>query len=298
MSQIELYAELLTNIRTVTLVASLRTATNKETRIELAGDGQTITISHEGISASLRLPTRMIGGGTAALTLPPRPSKDLTLRLRVEETAPGLLTFEHNEENLVPWPASAMEDARSVRCFRCGTCLVEGEVVAEWRDLPNENWAEMMDFWHCHKPHEHEHGEHGGGDGAVDRKGYSAANKLAAKTGMGYVGLSYFVFASEDCENVKVSLRYSPSLFFCFLAGFYKLALRVRKERCTSSRKALLRREHLIHTSKRNLRGVITDTGCTCHYLGDVLGLLSCSGLVSLFHWLMVKYSALMPGYC
>lgn len=216
MSKIELYAELLTHIRTVTLVASLKTATNDETRITLSSDNQTITISHDGISASLRLPTRMIGGGTAALTLPPRPSKDLTLRLKVEETSPGLLTFEHSDENLVPWPATGMGDARGVRCWRCGSSVVNVDDVKEWRDLPSENWAEMMDFWHCHKPHEHEHGdgEHGGGGGgdAVEGKGYSASSKLIAKKGLGYVGLSYFVLAEGDCENAKVSL----ACFFAF----------------------------------------------------------------------------------
>jgi hypothetical protein len=213
MSQIELYAELLTNIRTVTLVASLRTATNKETRVELSDDGQTITIKHEGISASLRLPTQMSGGGTAALTLPPGPSKDLTVRLKVEETAPGLLMFEHNDENLIPWPATAMEDAADIRCVKCRGSLVEMSNVAEWRDLPSENWAEMMDFWHCHKPHEHE--EHGANE-AVGKKGYSASNKLTAKTGLGYAGLSYFILAAEDCKNVEVSFIY----FFCVLRYF------------------------------------------------------------------------------
>lgn len=231
MGQIELYAELLTNIRTVTLVASLRSEPDKETRIELAGDGQTITITHEGISASLRLPTRMMGGGTAAITLPPRPSRDLTVRLKVEETAPGWLEFEHSEENLVPWPATALEDAKSLNCFRCSGRLVDGEAVKEWRDLPSENWAEMMDFWHCHKPHEHEHGEK---NEAVNGKGYSAANKFTAKTGLGYAGLTYLIFAAEDCQNVKVSVYFSSIP----LSQSFALS-RVGKERCSSGHEPL-----------------------------------------------------------
>ena len=237
MAKIELYAELLTHIRTVTLVASLETATNDETRIELSGDNQTITISHDGISASLRLPTQMVGGGTAAITLPPRPCKDLTLRLKVEETAPGLLSFEHSDENLVPWPATGMDDANCIRCWRCGTEVVdfEGEDgVREWRDLPNENWAEMMDFWHCHKPHEHGNGEECGPDGeAVDRKGYSASNKLEAKKGLGYVSLSYFILAAEDCKNIEVGPSF-PSLSASAISG-----MTGGKERCSSRRKVL-----------------------------------------------------------
>jgi hypothetical protein len=211
MPKIELYAELLTHIRTVNLVASLKTATNHETRIELSSDNQTITISHDGISASLRLPTRMVGGGTAAITLPPRPSKSLTLRLKVEETEPGLLQFEHSDENLVPWPATGMDDARGVACVRCGASLVKfGEDgVREWRDLPSENWAEMMDFWHCHKPHEH--GEDGGE--GVEGKGYAASSKLKAKQGTCFVGLSYFVLVEDDCENIKVRFTVFSFLF-------------------------------------------------------------------------------------
>jgi hypothetical protein len=199
MSPIELYSELLTNIRTVTLVASLRTDSNRETTAELSADGQTITISHEGHSASIRLPTQMTGGGTAALTLPARPSKDLTLRLQLEEKAPGLLKFESGDENLVPWPASAMND--EIQCRTCGTRLIKKDAVGEWKDLPNENWAEMMDFWHCHKPHEHSHDHR-----TSNAKGYSSSNKFEAVTGVGLVGLSYVVLAPNDCTNIKVGV--------------------------------------------------------------------------------------------
>lgn len=210
MSRIHLYAELLTNIRTVTLVASLHTESNKETRIELEGDGDVIKITHEGITASLRLPTRMTGGGTAALTLPPRPVKDLSIRLKVEETEPGLLVLAHADENIVPWNAGALDDASSLDCVRCGARFLtldgEGKKVKEWRDLPAEGWAEMMDFWHCHKPHEHEDaGKH---DSAIAEKGYSAANsKLSVNEELGFAGLTYFVVAPESCEGLEVRLN-------------------------------------------------------------------------------------------
>jgi hypothetical protein len=206
MVPIELYSELLTNIRTVTLVASLKTESNHETKAELSADGQNITVSHEGHTASIRLPTQMNGGGTAALTLPARPSKDLTLRLQLEEKAPGLLKFENGTENLVPWPASAMNDG--VQCRKCGTNLLRGNAITEWKDLPNENWAEMMDFWHCHKPHEHNHNHD-----ASNSKGYSSSNKFKAVPGNGLVGLSYIILATDDCANIKVGTHPSISHF-------------------------------------------------------------------------------------
>jgi hypothetical protein len=197
MVPIELYSELLTNIRTVTLVATLQTKSNHETKAELSADGQTITVSHEGNSASIRLPTQMTGGGIATLTLPARPSKELTLRLQLEEKEPGLLKFENGSENLVPWPASAMSN--DVQCRMCGTDLLKSNVVTEWKDLPNENWAEMMDFWHCHKPHEHNHGHD-----VSKSKGYSSSNKFEAVSGVGLVGLLYIILSADDCTNMKV----------------------------------------------------------------------------------------------
>jgi hypothetical protein len=206
MEPIELYAELLTNIRTVTLVASLKSKSNHETKAELSADGQSITITHEDHSASIRLPTQMSGGGTAALILPATPSKDLTLRLQLEEKAPGLLKFENGSENLVPWPANALSDR--IQCHNCSTEFLKDDAVKEWKDLPNENWAEMMDFWHCHKPEEHDHSH----DDVAKSKGYSSSNKLEARPGVGLVGLSYILLEMSDCTNIKVG-NYFPSRF-------------------------------------------------------------------------------------
>lgn len=200
MAPIELYAELLTHIRTVSFVASLRSESNEETKAELSADGQTVTINHDGDSASIHLPTQMTGGGTASLTLPARPSKDLTLRLKVEEKEAGFLKFvDDSAENVVPWPASELSDG--LECQACDTPLLQPGRIHEWRDLPNENWAEMMDFWHCHKPHEHSGNKV---DDAAHIKGYSASSKLQAISSVGFVGLSYFIFSKDDCRNVKV----------------------------------------------------------------------------------------------
>ncbi|KAL1643317.1 hypothetical protein SLS58_004988 [Diplodia intermedia] len=71
-SILHLYAELLLHIRTVTFFASLRTTdgittttTTNTTRADLSADGASVTLTHAGESASLRLPARVqgIGGG-------------------------------------------------------------------------------------------------------------------------------------------------------------------------------------------------------------------------------------------
>ncbi|QDS68373.1 hypothetical protein FKW77_010740 [Venturia effusa] len=207
MAPIELYAELLTNIRTVSFVASLRSESNKETKAELSADGQTITINHDGDSATMRLPTQMTGGGSASLSLPARPSKDLTLRLSVEEKEAGFLKFvDGSAENVVPWPANELSDG--IECHICGAPLLQPGRIDEWRDLPNENWAEMMDFWHCHKPHEHGGHKH---DDSSQSKGYSASSKFQAISRVGFVGLSYIILSMIDCHNIKQNEEFVPS---------------------------------------------------------------------------------------
>ncbi|KAF2835504.1 hypothetical protein M501DRAFT_998964 [Patellaria atrata CBS 101060] len=200
-SHIELYAELLLNIRTISFFASLRTESNEETKASLSTDGEWITLTHEGKFASIRLPTKISGGGSASLTLPATPSKELTLRLQLEEKAAGLLQYGEASAdegaNAVPWSATSMDDAKRISCLECSNELVKSDAIGQWKDLPSENWAEMMDFWHCHKPHEHQHHTVG------QEKGYAASTELTASQGTGLVDLSYLLLDHEDCSGVK-----------------------------------------------------------------------------------------------
>ncbi|EON61953.1 hypothetical protein W97_01171 [Coniosporium apollinis CBS 100218] len=202
MTQISLYAEHLLNIHTVSLTATLQTLSNKETKASLSADGETISLTHAGETTTIRLPTKLSGGSDAALTLPAAPAKELTLRLQLKDTSPGRLrsgSFQ-GSENHVPWSAGAL-NGRHVRVYcaskGCGQELVKRGTVGDggWKDLPNENWAEMMDFWHCHKP-DHRHG-HGARDG--EGKGYAAANRLVARRGTGFVDLGGLLLKEEDC---------------------------------------------------------------------------------------------------
>ncbi|KAF2088328.1 hypothetical protein K490DRAFT_65005 [Saccharata proteae CBS 121410] len=207
-SILHLYAELLLNIKTVNLFASLKTEHTSETKAELSADGEFISLTHEGETASIRLPTQIEGGGSAALTLPPRPSKDLTLRLQLQEKSAGLLKFSERTENVVPWSATSLQSSTEISCQSCKQTLVwaaspdSHEGIKEWMDLPNENWAEMMDFWHCHKPDEHHLPAHK--HGAGHSKGYAASNRLTARPRVGYVDLAYILVTQKDCRNVEL----------------------------------------------------------------------------------------------
>lgn len=209
-TSITLYSELLLHVRTVTLFASLRTNYNRETKATLSADGSCVTVSHEGQTATIRLPINVKGGGDAALSLPSQPpSKELTLRLQMEEKEGSeLLGSLHGEErkvNIVPWDGNSLSQRHDMKvaCKSCGGVIVPQGKIRQWRDLPNENWAEMMDFWHCHKPDEHHMLDHIS-DAVVSQKGYAAGNRLQAVSGVGFVDLTSFLFQDSDCEGAQV----------------------------------------------------------------------------------------------
>lgn len=212
---ITLYAELLLHVRTVTMFASLRTHHSRETTAKLSSDGTAITVTHEGHSATINMPFAVQGGGDAEMTLPSEPpSKDITLRMQLEELEDsdvlGTLQSEDRKANVVPWDGASLQaqSGLQVRCVRCKGVLVPSGNIAHWRDLPNENWAEMMDFWHCHKPDEHHLHDHVH-ESAIEGKGYAAGNKLKAVEGLGFVDLTSFLLAAQDCEGAQVR----PSLY-------------------------------------------------------------------------------------
>ena len=213
-TSITLYAELLLHIRTVTLFASLRTNFSRSTDAKLSSDGSYITVSHDGQSASIRLPVNIEGGGEAALELPSQPpTKELTLRLQLEEREGsdllGALQREDRQANIVPWDGASLNDAQDVEltCKSCEGVIVSKGKIRQWKDLPNENWAEMMDFWHCHKPDEHHLHDHSH-DEVVGQKGYAAGNRLQAVDGVGFVDLATFLLAEQDCDGAQVSYTF------------------------------------------------------------------------------------------
>lgn len=211
---IVLYAEILLNIRTATLFGSLRTGKPHNTQAKLSSDATCITVAYEGDAASLRLPMKIKGGGSAVVEIPAEPpSKDISVRLEVEEReGSSFFMGAHSDErkaNVVPWDAVSLNEMKAPKmlCRRCQNLLLPSGKVTEWRDLPNENWAEMMDFWHCHKPDEHHLHDHTH-DETVSKKGYSAANRLKAVHGIGFVDLMSFLVFAQDCEGVQVGLLF------------------------------------------------------------------------------------------
>ncbi|RAH43713.1 HECT-type E3 ubiquitin transferase [Aspergillus brunneoviolaceus CBS 621.78] len=133
----------------------------------------------------------------------------------------GLLAGRGGDEELgggfVPWRAPDMRPGTRVRCRRCESVVLDQPARSAegwvWKDLPSGNWAEMMDFWHCHKPDPEGGHEHGDDPNAMV-KGYGAANQVVATVGTILVDVAAFLVAVEDCLGV---MKVRTCSFFCGL---------------------------------------------------------------------------------
>lgn len=203
MSSIHIYAELLLHLRQVTIFTSLGSEFNERTTIQLSSDSRNITVYHEGESVSLRLPAVV---SCTALQVPRVPSNELSFRLPIRNDGAPSNSYDPPEDTIVPWSAESLSDTTEICCRTCHQTLLASSSVSSWKNLPSGNWAEMMDFWHCHKPE----AEGNGRDDATEQshQGYAANSKVVAKPGVGFVDTSYFLLHSLDCSGIEVRRQF------------------------------------------------------------------------------------------
>ncbi|KAK4103063.1 hypothetical protein N658DRAFT_422334 [Parathielavia hyrcaniae] len=201
-----LYAELLANIRQISLAASLPTPCDASTQAALSADGKTIQLKHGSSSLHLTLPARASLGATLLpIQDQQKGRKSLSWRLPLDATS---LSTSHPVDS-TPWSATDLDASSDVACRQCRAVVVPPGAVKSWKDLPSENWAEMMEFWHCHKP-DHKHGEGPGEepgkaeDKTLAARGYGASSAISAQEGVGFVDLTTLLFAESDCQNVTL----------------------------------------------------------------------------------------------
>lgn len=193
-----LYAEHLFNIHAISIQAVLPSPSNKETCATISTDGSSLTLAHNGHVASIKLPAAVPKGRTtAALPIPEAPCERMSFRVQLQQAT--LADGSQEVESIVPWTAAALNADTELSCMHCQQIVLARGKVLTWKNLPSENWAEMMDFWHCHRPHvAHDH------DRDPPTKGYSVDSTLALNPGIGMVDPVDFVLASKDCGNLKV----------------------------------------------------------------------------------------------
>lgn len=99
--------------------------------------------------------------------------------------------------------------------------------------MPSGNWADMMDFWHCHKPET----ESKDGD-AVESKYANLQRGYTAVGGTALVELTYFLIAEGDCGSAVEVVEVIESSLFSHSMKVFSLSVRVwGKKKGSSCRK-------------------------------------------------------------
>lgn len=200
-----IYAELLTNIRRISVGVHLPSRPDESTRAEVVDFGRQLHIYHKTSHDSIELPARVVtSASNAVLPIPEGDSLDFSWRLPVFPDEIDQAQFTP-ENQAIPWTSVDIGVGSQVECRNCCRTFVREDVIRVWKDLPSENWAEMMEFWHCHKPDEENHDHQD--SHALTSKGYGANNAISAQTGVGFVDLTSFLFAETDCEGLTVSAQ-------------------------------------------------------------------------------------------
>ncbi|KAG7138101.1 hypothetical protein HYQ45_004753 [Verticillium longisporum] len=148
-------------------------------------------------SPCLSLHQQMLQQATSVRAFSSSHTRDTTIWLNVARVASARLNIRH-----------APQHASAIACRQCGEAVVPEDRLDVWKDLPSENWAEMMDFWHCHKPHDHgqeKNGDDDDDDEHLTKRGYGANSSIAAQTRVGFVDLTSFLLAEEDCTGLRFS---------------------------------------------------------------------------------------------
>lgn len=204
-SKLQLYAELLPNLRRISLAVSFPSPTDATTRVTLASNGITVEVAHHGETSRLELPAKAALGASNLMT--PKYG-DTTLTWRLEIASPDQSDDLPLQRNAALWSATELDTGYGVACRKCGNYIVGEGVLEEWKDLPSENWAEMMEFWHCHKPDDHSHQDDTTGkadDKSLATRGYGASSAISAQQRVGLVDLTTLLFAETDCRSLRVS---------------------------------------------------------------------------------------------
>lgn len=198
---ISVYAELLLNICQLTISVSLASPCNQTTTADLSPDRKAIVIEHQAQRIVAPLPAQL--SRDAVLPRPLPRTKDFSFRVQVVLGPDGLQprTLEPDEEGI--WPASSLTPHTRIACRACKNVLLQRPVHL-WKDLPSDNWAEMMDLWHCHKPNTEASRER---EATHHAKGYAASSSLAPSPGCGLVHINYVRIHKSACIGLQVRRR-------------------------------------------------------------------------------------------
>lgn len=196
-SAVNLYAEFLLNIRQVTIFATLQNDRNDESKAYITSDKKSISVTHDGKRGKIIFPSGI--SGKATVHFPLSKGKFVSLRLEIVEDDKPSLGVDMEVANDSPWPACVLGSETKIACRSCQGLLVH-PITRTWKDLPRSNWAEMMDFWHCHKPEVVPAAETD-----TSKKGYNAFNRPVLRQGQAFVDTCHLLVPESECSGLKVS---------------------------------------------------------------------------------------------
>lgn len=234
-AQPNVYAEFLPRLGRISVVIHLPTESTHKTKVLVARDGLHLIVDHDGASTKLRLPvkTRIAGEHLPGEV---RPGLD-KMSWRLFPTPEEAQAAQHAAPDSVPWSAADLMPGLGVACRACDEPVVTVGTIKSFKDLPSENWAEMMEFWHCHKP-TNGHATGGGAAATAQEKaseadlasrGYGANSIISSQNGVGFVDLMTILFSQHDCKCLMVSIpshiepqhsRSHPSFRHAFIFGW------------------------------------------------------------------------------
>lgn len=238
-----LHAELLPNIRQITLYASLSQSPALEgirPEIQLSESCRAVTVSlpepFNHVTETIKLPARVSDATRRTLNIntasaatpgarqPTVSSHDYSFRMQIDGNDQALVPRDELMDDYVPWTAADMSSSTRIRCRTCGTAFMNAASLQAtsseenqdhpkgwvWKDLPSGNWAEMMDFWHCHKPDPHEDDPKTEATAALQIedqnaqiKGFGASSRVEAIPGTVLIDVATFLLAVSDCVGLK-----------------------------------------------------------------------------------------------
>jgi hypothetical protein len=203
------FAEGLPRLGIVNLQIRLDARPASHISLSVTAGEQKAILCHGKETSVLALPSP--SSATETFTYPPGQS-EIALRMSTERS-------NCNEEYT---PLLSAEDVRSkwqqgakLSCRNCHQDILSNPQM-RWKDLPSESWAEYSDYWLCHPggshPHSHSH-SHTPQTSEPGTNIHLIPN-LAARPGIGLVGLTSILFDPKDIQNILFKV------YFLFLSPF------------------------------------------------------------------------------
>ncbi|KTW26821.1 uncharacterized protein T551_03283 [Pneumocystis jirovecii RU7] len=178
-------AEALSHIRVINLIIEYPENTYKPDLLKLFNT-HSISLELKGVLITIFLP-----GETKKDTFIQvnQLNKALSIRLPLNNS------LVKATEEISPWSAVYIDLNSNFCCIFCLSILLNKNEIKYWRNLPSDNWADMMDYWVCH----------GRKQSILQEFGVYKNRKFVSRPGIVFVGLSYFLVFHENIQNTKIN---------------------------------------------------------------------------------------------